>query len=174
MTITFFSDQYNLIKDIIFELRSLTFGQLADIKPQKTFSLLYEGAKQDCLLNSQLSRRDIENKEELLQNAHLFVHTNTLFGYFIELRAFMESILSMIKLLCADKGQMVQNAVSKMENVIQIFEYAYKNRFGQSYLVNEITDYNIEFNGGIQQLISAYDGAYKSQTALLGERIGRS
>jgi hypothetical protein len=40
--------------------------------------------------------------------------------------------------------------------------------------MNEITDFNIDFNGGIQQLLLAYDSAYKSLTSLLGEGIGRS
>jgi hypothetical protein len=102
------------------------------------------------------------------------INDPVLYGYFIELKAFLIYITELVEALPKRKINTVQKVVDILEPPIAIFEFGYKNRFGQSYLLNEITDYNIEFNGGIQQLVSAYDGAYKSQTALLGERVGRS
>ncbi len=347
LTITFFSNNYKIIKDIVFELRALTFHDLSGVASQFNITPLFERIKDDCLLSEQLKDERAEDRTQYIENAHLFVHTNTifgydldlllkypeapipeekdfglyvkwdikpghlsafikdlneavkkagieinldkakitagkgdyalqleqnsiglflqlmdaikthklmghvrkmatvpefstviqeperyvslekhylfhdelgaysfdaqvisearaelkalmvpkiirervtnmfvmyndgihdpvLFGYFIELRAFLNEVLDLIKSFRSQQIVMVATIVRQMEKVIQIFEHGYKNRFGQSYLMNEITDYNIEFKGGIQQLISAYDGAYKSQTALLGERIGRS
>lgn len=68
------------------------------------------------------------------------------------------------------------------ENDLSIFSYsellmrfseqmekAFFNRYGSSYDMDEVPDWNIDFSGGYQQLIMAYDYAYKSITQLFGE-----
>ena len=93
-----------------------------------------------------------------------------LYGYFIELKPFLEEVLEIVRKLLDQPGeQSVQNCTNQLLEAASLFEFGYKNRFGQSYIMSEITDYDIEFNGGIQQLITAYDGAYKSLANLLDE-----
>ena len=46
--------------------------------------------------------------------------------------------------------------------MIRNFEQAYYNRFHHNSRILNIADLNLEYNGGIQQLISAYDTAYKT------------
>ena len=97
-----------------------------------------------------------------------------LYGYFIELKPFLEMIREMLKSWIEkadDKALPVFVLSNSLDAIAQNFETAYQNRFGQSYIMNEITDHNLKFNGGIQQLVTAYDGAYKSLTTLLGERF---
>ena len=53
----------------------------------------------------------------------------------------------------------------------EIIEKAFFNRYGTSYDMDEVPDWNIDFSGGYQQLVLAYDFSYKSLTKLLGEWI---
>ncbi len=96
-----------------------------------------------------------------------------LYGYFIELKPYLEQIRALIEDLATLQNG--DKSMAKTQEILlsaaDLFESAYTNRFGQSYIMNEITDFNIEFNGGLQQLIAAYDGAYKSLTALMGEGV---
>lgn len=111
------------------------------------------------------------------------IHDPILYGYFIELKQYLTTIYQWI-IKSTQKNERknskdliyksVDSLVNKIKPWVKIFEEAYKNRFGQSYIMNEITDFNLEFTGGIQQLISAYDGAYKSFTSLLGNDSNRS
>jgi len=128
-------------------------------------------AELKALMVPKITRERITNMYVMYNDG---ISDPVLYGYFIELKAFLEFIIDLVDEIKGYDTLMVRKVVEVLEPPITIFEYGYKNRFGQSYLLNEITDYNIEFNGGIQQLVSAYDGAYKSQTALLGERLGRS
>ena len=92
-----------------------------------------------------------------------------LYGYFIELRPLLEEVTRIVEKLLDDTGQSIQSCTNQLLQAASLFEFGYKNRFGQSYIMSDITDYDIEFNGGIQQLLTAYDGAYKSLTSLLDE-----
>jgi hypothetical protein len=103
------------------------------------------------------------------------IHDPILYGYFIELKPFLEEVIALLESLGQEKSQTVDYVSTLLDKITTVFETGYKNRFGQSYIMNEITDFNIDFNGGIQQLLVAYDGAYKSLTSLLGEQgRGRS
>jgi hypothetical protein len=55
-----------------------------------------------------------------------------------------------------------------LEKVTDNFERAYRNRFYNSYRMGDITDFNLDFKGGIQQLISSFDAAYKAICSELG------
>ena len=103
------------------------------------------------------------------------IHDPILYSNFIELKPFLETIILSLEQYSLQKTSSVAEITDDLNNISSIFETSYKNRFGQSYIMNEITDYNIDFNGGIQQLLQAYDSAYKSLTSILGEKgIGRS
>ncbi len=97
------------------------------------------------------------------------IHDPILYGYFIELKPFLKAVILIIEGFLQDKTAVI-DVSEVLDQIVNRFEAAYKNRFSQSYIMNEITDFNIEFNGGIQQLTSLYDSAYKSLTRLLGER----
>lgn len=93
-----------------------------------------------------------------------------LFGYFIELKPFLDRVIIDIQNYNESKEYFQITDVSKeLDEMCEYFEKAHRNRFHQSYIMNEITDYNIEFNGGIQQIVSAFDGTYKSISNILGD-----
>ena len=50
------------------------------------------------------------------------------------------------------------------------FIIGWQNRFHLNWRMSETTDYNCEFKGGIQQIITAFDGAYKSVTKALTDK----
>lgn len=93
-----------------------------------------------------------------------------LYNYFVELRPYLEEIINLIELFVelSDK-QAVLDITELLNAITRDFEMAYQNRFGQSYIMNEITDFNLKFNGGIQQLVSLFDGAYKTLTSFFEE-----
>lgn len=93
------------------------------------------------------------------------------FSYFIELKGYLEGIWERIN----NYGS-IQTRKSSLEDfhtwlnlMIRNFEQAYYNRFHHSSRTLTISDFNLEYNGGIQQLISAYDTAYK---IILRELVG--
>lgn len=89
-----------------------------------------------------------------------------LYNYFVELRPYLEEVIYHIKdTVESSKGKSVLEITDRLNDITKDFETAYQNRFGQSYIMNEITDFNLKFNGGIQQLVSLFDGAYKTLTS---------
>ncbi len=53
-----------------------------------------------------------------------------------------------------------------IDRCIKEFEQAYYNRFHQSNRMNEMSEFNLEWNGGIQQVISALDCAFKEMSSI--------
>lgn len=95
-----------------------------------------------------------------------------LYSYFIELKPFLINLKNDLPKYVSSKDEKLQSVKTITDLLDQLskrFELGYSNRIGQSYIMNEITDFNLEFKGGIQQLLSAYDAAYKSLTNIFGE-----
>lgn len=86
------------------------------------------------------------------------------FSYFIELKGYLEGILKRISnyrnTLTGEIS--LEDFHTWLNRMIRNFEQAYYNRFHNSSRSLNISDFNLEYNGGIQQLISAYDTAYKT------------
>lgn len=53
-----------------------------------------------------------------------------------------------------------------IDRCLKEFEQAYYNRFHQSNRMNEMSEFNLEWNGGIQQVISALDCAFKEMSSI--------
>ena len=102
-----------------------------------------------------------------------------LYSYFIELRPYLKEIQTLIIYKYSDISNLsTENTYSnkylneiqqELDLLVDHFDKAFKNRFHQSYRMNEITDFNMEHNGGIQQIVSAFDATYKSIARVLGE-----
>lgn len=93
------------------------------------------------------------------------------FNYFIELKGYLEGIRIRIHkyLDTVSENTSLEDFHVWLNRMIRNFEQAYYNRFHHSSRMRNISDFNLEYNGGIQQLISAYDTAYK---AILKEWLG--
>ncbi|MCM8765596.1 MAG: hypothetical protein NC920_01955, partial [Candidatus Omnitrophica bacterium] len=84
------------------------------------------------------------------------IQDNFTFSTFLELRPYIERIVEFIK--NSPPGSNTENILSKL---IEKFEYAWCNRFYGGWRLGEVTDFNIEFKGGIQQILSGFHSAYQ-------------
>lgn len=104
------------------------------------------------------------------------MHDETLYGYFIDLRSYLQRVQRDIAFYGKDesgKYNLVATISKELQKFCNNFEKAHRNRFHLSHIMNEITDYNLEFSGGIQQIVGAFDGAYKSISTILGSNKHR-
>lgn len=86
------------------------------------------------------------------------------FSYFIELKGYLEAIrkrISYYRKTISDNISLEDFHIW-LNRMIRNFEQAYYNRFHHNSRMLNLADLNLEYNGGIQQLISAYDAAYKT------------
>lgn len=99
------------------------------------------------------------------------IQDSQLYIYFIELRNFLEKVQMHIYDIADDKNDEYRGLVihEELSKHIESFDHAFKNRFHQSYRMDGVTDFNMEYNGGCQQIISAFDGAYKVISSTFGE-----
>lgn len=76
-----------------------------------------------------------------------------LYGYFLDFKPFLDNLL---RFFDSDVSYKNEDRDSYIEKVMKKFSIAFNNRFLQSFIMNDITDNNIFFKGGIQNLISGY------------------
>jgi len=92
-----------------------------------------------------------------------------LYGYFSELLDLMEVLTSIITGDHHTNGKLGLKTLNKtLEVYTANFEKAYRNRFHQSYRMSEITDFTIEYKGGIHQLVTCFDSAFKAVCSRVG------
>ena len=92
-----------------------------------------------------------------------------LYGFFAELLPFMHDVFDYVeKAALKGYGDDVNAWCVALQRISQNFELAYRNRFHNSHRLGEITDFNVDFKGGIQQLVSAFDGAFKAIGMVVG------
>ncbi len=103
------------------------------------------------------------------------VTDSSLYGYFVELFPYLAQLRNTIihhhgrlfnKAETPDTDIQVKvdslvDFEDKLNSIAEIFLRAYHNRLQQSHKMLEISDYNLEFKGGVHQLVSALDSVYK-------------
>lgn len=98
---------------------------------------------------------------------NMFVNYNegivdpVLFTFFIELKPFLGYVKVFIETAKA-KGLSLSFLHSELDSIVNNFEKAFSNRFQQSYLMQSTTDFTMEYNGGIHQIVSSFDAVYKA------------
>ncbi|MHA2290413.1 MAG: hypothetical protein ACXABG_16625 [Promethearchaeota archaeon] len=95
------------------------------------------------------------------------IQDRLLFNSFLEMKDYISWLKDAIKENKIDSTSL-ENIAELLSDSIDIFERAWRNRFHVDWRLSEITDFNLEFKGGIHQLISAYDGAYKAVSEAIG------
>lgn len=82
---------------------------------------------------------------------------------FLGLRPFLSSIIKVVDSYTKDNLAMSATDLHEwLDSAVRDFEQAYLNRFHQSNRMRALSDFNLEWNGGIQQLICSMDFAYKT------------
>ena len=90
-----------------------------------------------------------------------------LFSNFVELKPYVHWLISTVQNL-VKKGGSLAVLADCINKATDGFEKAWRNRFHAGWRMSEITDFNLEYKGGIQQLLSAFDGAYKAVSSVIG------
>lgn len=94
---------------------------------------------------------------------------------FLGFRPFFDSLNRIVDRYITGSSETTSRDMHEwLDSVLRDFEQAYLNRFHQSYLMRTITDFNMEWNGGIQQIISSMDYTYKLLMKCCGIRIPKS
>lgn len=106
----------------------------------------------------------------LLSEFNCAVQDSYLYGYFLDLHPFVVGLVNKLK-----NNKTPQNFYKDIEQrhihlqqVIESFSIAYNNRFLQSFVMNDITDNNMFFKGGVQNLIGTYSVVQSVMNALTG------
>lgn len=121
----------------------------------------------------QVSKPTRERVLSMFNNFNNCIVDVVFFISFIELKGYLDiiktSIIEESKKTNHSRGEGKQKAFNIwLNNSIRYFESAYNNRFHQSNRTNVLPNNSLEFNGGIQQLISLFDATYKSILNPLG------
>ena len=152
--------------------KHLTFRQDVSLKFQISLNEIREVDSRLTLYG--IPKTVSERVENMLSNFNAGIMDPSLFGYFIELRDVMRWIVDLIiggrKNFPQDWE--VEDTSNFLSSVVNAFEIAYRNRFYSGYRMNEITDFNLEFKGGIQQIASAFDAAFKAIVSSVITRNG--
>lgn len=106
----------------------------------------------------------------LLSNYNDSIRDPIMFIYFIELKSGLDKLVSFIYNY-KDHGKLSTNLVSFQKNLTVItdeLQTGFYNRYQNSHSLLEVSDTNLEFKGGIHQIVSAYDVIYKIFTKAIG------
>lgn len=92
---------------------------------------------------------------------------------FLDLKGFLQTVSDRLEnyLQCETQNrESLMDLHNWLNLCVASFEQAYFNRFHQSNRMREISDFNLEWNGGIQQLVSPFDFVWKSINRYLGKQ----
>lgn len=147
--------------------------------PQRSLYMgkLEIGNTELCELRTMMQRANVskllrERIMKMYNNYNNCVADPMFFASFIDLHGFMRAFKREIKkYACSESTESPQSFQEWMNTQVLSFEQAYYNRFHQSNRMREMTDFNLEWNGGIQQIISPLDNVFKEILAQYGYKF---
>lgn len=96
---------------------------------------------------------------KILSNYNNGIQDPILFPYFLDFSIFIDNMISMIKFEY-DKSKKcffrIQDLESKLNEHVKVFQEGYNVRFLNGYQFENISDFDLDFNSSIQQLLSSY------------------
>lgn len=119
------------------------------------------------LIACKVSKTVRERVVNMYVNYNNGIQDPVLYGYFIDLKPFLDKTLLDVAQLATEEYQSVEESSEVLDILTSDFDKAFHNRFHLSYLMSEMTDFNMEFNGGVQQLVSLFDSVYKIMSGVL-------
>ncbi|MDP1728491.1 MAG: hypothetical protein Q8M15_17030 [Bacteroidota bacterium] len=173
----FYTENTFSIPEIEFDSNSDNIGVVAKGYKRIHHRLNYMQFTQDEFDNLRAHFKKIGVSKILTSKIHnLFANFNEsirdhiMYSYFIELRPGFEKLYNYIIDYSNCKAKPI--TLKAFQNILYLntdeLQMAYINRFQQSHSLFEITDHNLEFKGGIHQLVSSYDAAYKIYSNVIG------
>jgi hypothetical protein len=96
----------------------------------------------------------------------------SLYASFVELRPFLQRVAAELVSTAKNRRSALpaDELSERIERSASSFEQAYRNRFHNSQKLGDVTDFSFEFKGGFQQVVTAFDAAYKALGSVLGSR----
>lgn len=134
---------------------------------QFAYGLQHIRELRELLLRCKIGKTLRERIINMYVNYNSGIRDPLLFTYFADLKPFLDKTLLDIADMAIQPKQAVEATSIFLETAAADFEKAFRNRFYLSYLMSHVTDYNMEHNGGIQQLVSIFDSVYKIITEVL-------
>ena len=110
----------------------------------------------ECNISKSIRQRIFK----MINNYNNGIEDSILYIYFIDLKPIVEEVIEFINYI-KDSELDSHEVHSKLNTFADIFDRAYRNRIHHSNRTLELTDFSLEFNGGIQQIISSYDSVFK-------------
>jgi hypothetical protein len=115
--------------------------------------------------------------ERVLNIVALFnegIRDNFLFSSFLELGPYSRLMLNYLRNVRPSvlAGKVLPSDLADhLNQLVDNLERGWRNRFHGTWRLGDISDFNLEFKGGIQQLVSAFHGAYRLLSSrFTGER----
>ncbi len=172
-TVVKFSFDEPFISDITNSIFSSEHYYFSNKLSKFSFSLKQLSKIRKNLYRCNVSKVLLEKILNMYVNYNDGIQDPLLYIYFIELRQFLEYVIEKIQNYTSEENENLEEASNSIHDTLDkladLFELAFKNRFHQSYRMDGVTDFNMEHNGGCQQIISALDGAYKVISSIFGE-----
>jgi hypothetical protein len=95
------------------------------------------------------------------------IRDNFLFSSFVELRRYIRGIVQYVGARAGDwrKGHwdrdQSRDVAQTLNQMVDNFEIGWRNRFHGGWRLSDLSEFTLEFQGGIQQLSSTFHGAYQ-------------
>jgi hypothetical protein len=139
----------------------INIGDVLRIKSEKLNKLRFD------MQQTNVSKLLRERIMKMFNNYNSSIADTLFFVNFIDLFEFMKKLLHEVEQYAkGNDPRSLQEFQKWLNDNIGNFEQAYYNRFHQSSRMREMTDFNIEWNGGIQQILSPLDTVYKELLCL--------
>lgn len=162
----------NYIENIVNPIDINTHPCTKSIFPYYTFNSDFLMALRDNLNKSKISKVLKERVMKMYHNYNDCIQDPVFFTTFIGLKHFLVFFANTIQNYVKEDNTIQADELQDwMDNSIRDFEQAYLNRFHQSSRTRTLSDFNLEWNGGIQQLISSMDFTYKMFMRLCGAKL---
>lgn len=127
------------------------------------FAFRYEEIKtlREQLIRCRVAKGVREKVINMYVNFNHQVQDPVLFNYFIELKPFLRDVMAGLQHFSEAQDTSVEDITNQLWEWTLFFEKAFNNRFNLSYQSHNQPALHLDFNVGVQQLVSLFDGVAK-------------
>jgi len=119
------------------------------------------------LIHCRIAKAVREKVIRMFVNFNHQIQDPILFNYFMELRPFLVDVQGGLQHFSSQQQLSVEHITQQLREWTYYFERAYNNRFNLSYQAHNLQTLHLDFNVGVQQLVSLFDGVAKIQAAAI-------
>lgn len=134
---------------------------------QFAFSLQEIKTLREQLIRCRVAKGIREKVINMFVNFNHQIQDPILFNYFIELKPFLRDVLAGLQHFTDLQDASVEEITQRLWVWTNHFEQAYNNRYNLSYHSHNHQSLHLDFNVGVQQLVSLFDGVAKILAACI-------